>query len=71
VATGNGFLVGRRADGHPTEILKANVLFRAVQVGAGIHRVHFAFEPLQGAREKLKEPGIIRMMADTDAPTRW
>jgi hypothetical protein len=42
-------------DGHPTEILKANVLFRAVQIGPGIHRVHFAFEPLQGAWEELKE----------------
>jgi len=42
-------------DGHPTEILKANVLFRAVQVGPGIHRVRFAFEPLQGAWEELKE----------------
>jgi hypothetical protein len=34
-------------DGHPTEILKANVLFRAVEVGPGVHRVHFAFEPLK------------------------
>src|SRR5260370_36300040 len=42
-------------DGHPPEILKANVLFRAVRVGPGIHRVRFAFEPLQGAWEELKE----------------
>jgi hypothetical protein len=42
-------------DGRPTDILKANVLFRAVQVGPGMHRVHFAFEPLQGAWEELKE----------------
>ncbi len=42
-------------DGRATDILKANVLFRAVQVGPGIHRVHFAFEPLQGAWEELKE----------------
>jgi hypothetical protein len=42
-------------DGRPTDILKANVLFRAVPVGPGTHRVHFAFEPLQGAWEELKE----------------
>ena len=44
-----------QVDGLPTKILKANVLFRAVQVGPGIHRVHFAFEPLRGAWEELKE----------------
>ena len=42
-------------DGRPTDILKANVLFRASQIGPGLHRVHFAFEPLQGAWEELKE----------------
>jgi hypothetical protein len=42
-------------DGRPADILKANVLFRAVPVGPGIHRVHFAFEPLRGAWEELKE----------------
>jgi len=42
-------------DGRPTDILKANVLFRAVQIAPGMHRVHFAFEPLQGAWEELKE----------------
>jgi hypothetical protein len=42
-------------DGRPTDILKANVLFRAVQVEPGLHHVHFAFEPLQGAWDELKE----------------
>jgi hypothetical protein len=42
-------------DGRATDILKANVLFRAVPVGPGIHRIHFAFEPLRGAWEELKE----------------
>jgi hypothetical protein len=42
-------------DGRATDILRANVLFRAVPVGPGIHRVHFAFEPLRGAWEELKE----------------
>jgi len=31
------------------------VLFRAVAIGPGIHRVHFAFEPMQGAWEELRE----------------
>src|SRR5229473_3245246 len=42
-------------DGRATDILKANVLFRAVQVGPGTHRVHFAFAPPHGAWEELKE----------------
>ena len=42
-------------DGRPTVILKANVLFRAVAIGPGIHRVHFAFEPMRGAWEELRE----------------
>jgi len=50
-------------DGHPTEILKANVLFRAVRVGPGMHHVHFAFAPLQGAWEELKEK--VAGVADT------
>jgi len=36
-------------DGKPTDVLKANVLFRAVQVPAGKHRVRFDFEPFVGA----------------------
>jgi hypothetical protein len=42
-------------DGRPADILKANVLFRAVPIGQGAHRVHFAFEPLQGAWAELRE----------------
>jgi hypothetical protein len=42
-------------DGRPTDILKANVLFRAVQVGPGTHHVQFAFEPLRGAWDELNE----------------
>ena len=36
-------------DGRPTGILKANVLFRAVQVPRGKHVLHFDFRPFQGA----------------------
>jgi len=42
-------------DGRPAGILKANVLFRAVQIGPGLHRVHFRFAPLRGAWDELKE----------------
>jgi hypothetical protein len=36
-------------DGKATDVLKANVLFRAVQVSAGKHRIRFDFEPFVGA----------------------
>jgi hypothetical protein len=63
-APAGGFLVVNdswhpwwRADigGQPTTILKANVLFRAVQVAPGRHHVHFEFEPLRGAWAELQE----------------
>jgi hypothetical protein len=34
-------------DGEPVPILRADVLFRAVQVPAGRHLVEFRFEPLR------------------------
>jgi hypothetical protein len=40
-------------DGVPAEILKANVLFRAVQVTPGRHQVGFSFHPLSGALAQL------------------
>jgi hypothetical protein len=42
-------------DGVETDILKANVLFRAVQVPAGRHKVTFSFRPLEGALAELRE----------------
>ena len=36
-------------DGEDVEILRANVLFRAVPVPAGDHRVRFEFKPVEGA----------------------
>jgi len=44
-----------RLDGEPAEILKADVVFRAVAVGPGLHRVEFVFTPFRGAWEELKE----------------
>ncbi|MBN9062916.1 MAG: hypothetical protein BGP06_07305 [Rhizobiales bacterium 65-9] len=48
-------------DGEPAPILKANVLFRAVQTPAGDHVVKFSFHPVEGAMaelgEKLRERG--------------
>ena len=42
-------------DGKPAEILKANVLFRAVVVPPGRHVVRFTFHPFSGAFAELKQ----------------
>jgi hypothetical protein len=42
-------------DGKPTEILKANLLFRAVVVPPGRHAVRFTFHPFAGALAQLRE----------------
>jgi hypothetical protein len=40
-------------DGPELEVLRANVLFRAVVVAPGRHRVRFEFRPLEGAWQQL------------------
>ena len=42
-------------DGRDTDILRANVLFRAVQVPAGHHVVTFEFRPVAGAVTELSD----------------
>ena len=41
-------------DDSPAQIHKANVMFRAVHVPAGKHRVRFEFTPLSGALAELR-----------------
>jgi hypothetical protein len=49
-------------NGRPADILKANVLFRAVALApeAARHHVHFAFEPFRGAFDELLEKAAAR-----------
>jgi hypothetical protein len=42
-------------DGEPARLLRANVLFRAVAVPPGSHRVSFTFHPFVGAAAQLAE----------------
>jgi len=42
-------------DGKPGEILKANVIFRAVEVPPGRHELRFEFRPVSGAFAELGE----------------
>ena len=41
-------------DGAPAPILRANVMFRAVHVPAGNHRVRFRFRPLTGLFDQMR-----------------
>jgi len=42
-------------DGREVPVLRANVLFRAVRVGPGAHRVRFVFRPFGGAWSDLRQ----------------
>lgn len=50
-------------DGEPADILRANVLFRAVPVKAGRHVVRFEFKPLSGAIAELGD-ALLRSEED-------
>jgi hypothetical protein len=53
-------------DGKPADIVKANVLFRAVQVGAGKHLLRFDFRPFKGAIAELSND----IFEDKPVPTK-
>jgi hypothetical protein len=40
-------------DGNPAPLERANVLFRAVEVAPGAHRLRFVFRPVRGALRQL------------------
>ncbi len=46
-------------DGKPAQILRANLLFRGVEVGPGQHRVEFRFRPLSSGNLMAAARGLI------------
>jgi hypothetical protein len=52
-------------DGKPADILRANVLFRAIQVPAGRHVARFEFRPVQGAAKQI----VARLKGKPVEPT--
>ena len=57
-----------QVDGVDTEILKANVLFRAVQVPAGTHKISFSFHPIAGALAEVRERVSPPAVEEEDTP---
>jgi hypothetical protein len=50
-------------DGQPADILKANVMFQAVQLSPGLHHVRFEFEPIAGALSQIEHPAAKAQLA--------
>jgi uncharacterized membrane protein YfhO len=42
-----------QVDGAPAPILQANVMFRGVRLGPGVHQVRFSFDPFAGLWAQL------------------
>lgn len=56
-------------DGVATQILKANVLFRAVQIPVGSHKIKFSFRPVEGALAELRDR-VFPQEADEGVPLK-
>ncbi len=56
-------------NGEEADVLKANVLFRAVQVEAGVSTIRFRFQPLDGLIAQLRER-MLGPEEDEDAAGR-
>jgi hypothetical protein len=57
-----------RIDGNPAPIVKANVIFRAIQIPPGRHTVKFEFHPLAGAWKDLFTQSSIAVQPPVQRP---
>lgn len=57
-------------DGQPARMLRANLLFRGVEVSAGQHRIEFAFHPLSGSNLMAAARSVFESATETDGASQ-